>query len=63
MARDKKLMKLRDKKIESLYNFWRSKKINGKQMYTHEAILEKIAEKVFLAPKTIDNILSGRNKK
>lgn len=63
MARDKKLMQLRAEKIESLYNHWRSKKINGKQMYTYEAILEKIAEKVYLAPKTVDNILSGRGKK
>lgn len=60
MARDKKLMELRADKIEKLYEHWRKKKQNGKQMYTHEYILEKISEKVFLAPATIDNILNGR---
>lgn len=62
MARDKELMQLRAERIEKLYGKWRNKKVNGKQLYTHEAILEKIAKQVFITPATIEDILNGRRE-
>ncbi len=59
MARDYRLLELRAKRIHTYYNKYRQEKINGQPKYTYEAILEKISEKVFVAPRTVNNILNN----
>lgn len=47
--------------IENMYVKLSSKKVNGKTLYSHEAMLELIADKFYLEPETINSILS-KNK-
>jgi len=40
-----------------------AKKYNGKKIYSHEYILEKISKKFYLTTNTIEAIVTGRYEK
>ncbi len=50
----------RNEKIKTDFLALKEKKKNGIQIYTNDYILEKIADKYFLAAKTVENIVFNR---
>lgn len=48
------------KDIRLEYKKWIDKKWNGIQMYHDDFIVAKLAEKFYLRPRTIENILYSR---
>ncbi len=62
MSRDSELKAKRDERICARYKALADKKIGGKQMYRHEAILEMMKDEFFLTPDTIERIVSNEGK-
>lgn len=52
----------RDKEIEKHYKKLVSKRYKHIQLYNDTAILQMVADKFFLSPKTIEDIICGRYK-
>ncbi|MDT8412683.1 MAG: hypothetical protein RQ875_09495 [Vicingaceae bacterium] len=60
MAGNTERIKKKHNDIEKMYIKLSVKKFNGKTLYSHDAILEMIADKFYLEPITIDSILSKK---
>ena len=61
MSRIPELKKERNDAVIAYYKLQADKKIYGKQMYRHEAILAMASKKFFLAESTIQQILGGHD--
>lgn len=48
------------KAIEAMYMKLSAKKVNNKTLYSHDAMLEMIADKFFMQPETVNGILSRK---
>jgi len=62
MSRIPELKHERDKQICEKYAQLTEKKVKDKQLYRHEAILEMLSKKFFLASATIERIVSGNSE-
>jgi hypothetical protein len=62
MSRIPELKHERDKQIRDKYMQLAEKKVKDKQLYRHEAILEMLSHKFFLAAATIERIVSGNSE-
>lgn len=60
MSRDRTRIAKRNAKIEAEFNRLSEKKYNGKVMYKHIAVLEMVADKFYLSPSRIEDILKGK---
>lgn len=58
----KKRLQKRNEKIRTEFLALKEKKSEGIQIYTDDYILQKLADKYFLAAKTIENIVFNRVK-
>jgi rRNA maturation endonuclease Nob1 len=58
----KKRLQKRNEKIRTEFLALKEKKSDGVQIYTDDYILQKLADKYFLAAKTIENIVFNRVK-
>jgi rRNA maturation endonuclease Nob1 len=58
----KKRLQKRNEKIRTEFLALKEKKSEGVQIYTDDYILQKLADKYFLAAKTIENIVFNRVK-
>jgi len=63
MSRIPELKKERNDAIKKKYAELASKQVNGVQLYRHEAICNMLGKKFFLAPLTIQNIVSDNDSK
>ena len=61
MAKKSKRTQKKHADIEAMYVKLSTKKVNGKTLYSHEAMLEMLADKFYLEPITINDILSKKN--
>lgn len=57
MARDKQLKKKRNVRIFQKYNELYAKNINGKRLYTYDAIMLMLSDEFYLMPDTISKIV------
>lgn len=58
----KKRLQKRNEKIRTEFLALKDKKSDGVQIYTDDYILQKLADKYFLASKTVENIVFNRVK-
>lgn len=58
MAGDSKRIEQKYKDIEAVYSKLSAKQYNNKRLYSHDAILEMIADKFYMKPETINKILT-----
>lgn len=58
----KKRLQKRNEKIRAEFLAQKEKKSDGVQIYTDDYILQKLADKYFLASKTVENIVFNRVK-
>ncbi|MCK6649819.1 MAG: hypothetical protein L6Q66_09195 [Bacteroidia bacterium] len=63
MSRIPELKKERNDAIKKKYAELAAKQTNGVQLYRHEAICHILGKKFFLAPLTIQNIVSDNDSK
>jgi len=61
MSRIPELKKERNEAIKKKYEELAAKQVNGVQLYRHEAICNMLGKKFYLAPLTIQNIVSDND--
>lgn len=57
MARDKELKNKRNVRIYTKYTELYAKNINGKRLYTYDAIMAMLSDEFYLMPDTISKIV------
>ena len=62
MARNSSQLERRNETINKMYSDLTSKKEDGIRIYTDEIVIRRIANRVFLSDKTVEEILAGRKK-
>jgi len=60
MAGNSKRIEKKYKDIEAMYLKLSAKKYGNKTLYSHDAILEMIADKFYMEPATVNGILTRK---
>lgn len=60
MSRDQKRITKRNTLIAKEFKRLSEKNYNGKLLYKHVAVLEMIADKFYLSPSRVEDILKGK---